>query len=237
MSNYTPLYQLTDAILALSAEIAATVREITIRSNLSTQPHLHRANRIRSVHSSLAIEHNSLTLDQVTALLNGKRVLAPQQEVLEVQNAFRAYDLLPVLDPYSIDDLLKAHRVMMEGLVPGAGAFRNQGVGVYSGGQLIHAGTPAQYVSETVQQLFEWLRSTQAHPLISSSVFHYEFEFIHPFEDGNGRTGRLWQTLILQKWQPVFAYLPIESMILAHQADYYVALNAGNTQGSATVFI
>lgn len=237
MSSYTPPYQITDALLALSAEIAAMVKEITIRSNLSTQPQLHRANRIRSIHSSLAIEHNSLTLDQVTALLNGKRVLAPQQEVLEVQNAFRAYDLLPMLDPYSIDDLLKAHRVMMEGLVAGAGAFRNQGVGVYSGGQLIHAGTPAQYVPETMQQLFEWLRSTQAHPLISSSVFHYEFEFIHPFSDGNGRTGRLWQTLILQKWEPVFAYLPVESMILAHQTDYYVALNAANTQGSATVFI
>ena len=123
MSTYTPPYQLTDAILRLSTEIAATVKEITVRGNLSAQPQLHRANRIRSVHSSLAIEHNSLTLDQVTALLNGKRVLAPQQEVWEVQNAFRAYDLLPSLDPYSIDDLLKVHRVMMDGLVMGAGSF------------------------------------------------------------------------------------------------------------------
>lgn len=124
MCAYTPPYQLTDAILRLSTEIAATVKEITVRGNLSAQPQLHRANRIRSVHSSLAIEHNSLTLDQVTALLNGKRVLAPQQEVWEVQNAFRAYDLLPSLDPYSIDDLLKVHRVMMDGLVMGAGTFR-----------------------------------------------------------------------------------------------------------------
>ena len=237
MSRYTPPYQLTDAILALSAEIAAKVKEISIRSTLSTQPHLHRANRIRSVHSSLAIEHNSLTLDQVTALLNGKRVLAPAQEVLEVQNAFRAYDLLPSLDPYDLDDLLKVHRVMMEGLVAEAGTFRNQGVGVYAGDRLIHAGTPAQYVPETMQQLFDWLRNTQAHPLISSSVFHYEFEFIHPFADGNGRTGRLWQTLILQKWEPIFAYLPVESMILAHQSDYYIVLNAANTQGSSTVFV
>ena len=237
MSRYTPPYQLTDAILALFAEIAAKVTEISIRSTLSTQPHLHRANRIRSVHSSLAIEHNSLTLDQVTALLNGKRVLAPAQEVLEVQNAFCAYDLLPSLDPYDLDDLLKVHRVMMEGLVAEAGTFRNQGVGVYAGDRLIHAGTPAQYVPETMQQLFDWLRNTQAHPLISSSVFHYEFEFIHPFADGNGRTGRLWQTLILQKWEPIFAYLPVESMILAHQSDYYTVLNAANTQGSSTVFV
>ena len=153
-STYTPPYQLTDTVLSLSTEIAATVKEITVRGNLSAQPQLHRANRIRSVHSSLAIEHNSLTLDQVTALLNGKRVLAPQQEVWEVQNAFRAYDLLPSLDPYSIDDLLKVHRVMMDGLVMGAGTFRNTGVGVYAGDQLIHAGTPAQYVPEAMQQLF-----------------------------------------------------------------------------------
>ena len=224
-------------LLALSTEIAANVKEISIRSTLSTQPHLHRANRIRSVHSSLAIEHNSLTLGQVTALLNGKRVLAPAQEILEVQNAFRAYDLLPSLDPYDPDDLLKVHRVMMEGLVAETGTFRNQGVGVYAGDRLIHAGTPAQYVPETMQQLFDWLRNTQAHPLISSSVFHYEFEFIHPFADGNGRTGRLWQTLILQKWEPIFAYLPVESMILAHQSDYYTVLNAANTQGSSTVFV
>ena len=189
------------------------------------------------MHSSLAIEHNSLSLGQVTALLNGKRVLAPAQEILEVQNAFRAYDLLPSLDPYDLDDLLKVHRVMMEGLVSEAGTFRNQGVGVYAGDRLIHAGTPAQYVPETMQQLFDWLRNTQAHPLISSSVFHYEFEFIHPFADGNGRTGRLWQTLILQKWEPIFAYLPVESMILAHQSDYYTVLNAANTQGSSTVFV
>ena len=237
MSTYTPPYQLTDAILRLSTEIAATVKEITVRGNLSAQPQLHRANRIRSVHSSLAIEHNSLTLDQVTALLNGKRVLAPQQEVWEVQNAFRAYDLLPSLDPYSIDDLLKVHRVMMDGLVMGAGTFRNTGVGVYAGDQLIHAGTPAHYVPEAMQQLFEWLQNTTAHPLVASCVFHYEFEFIHPFADGNGRTGRLWQTLILRKWEPIFTYLPIESLILEHQADYYAALNAANTQGSATLFI
>ena len=126
---------------------------------------------------------------------------------------------------------------MMEGLVAEAGTFRNQGVGVYAGNRLIHSGTPAQYVPETMQQLFNWLQNTETHPLISSSVFHYEFEFIHPFVDGNGRTGRLWQTLILQKWEPIFAYLPVESMILAHQSDYYTVLNAANTQGSSTVFV
>ena len=237
MSAYTPPYQLTDTILSLCTEISATTKELTVRSELSAQPQLHRANRIRSVHSSLAIEHNSLTLDQVTALLNGKLVLAPQQEILEVQNAFRAYDLLSKLDPYSLDDLLKAHRVMMDGLVMGAGTFRNTGVGVYAGDQLIHADTPAQYVPEAMRQLFDWLRNTTAHPLVVSCVFHYEFEFIHPFADGNGRTGRLWQTLILRKWEPIFTYLPIESMILKHQADYYAALNASNTQGSSTFFI
>ena len=236
-STYTPPYQLTDTVLSLSTEIAATVKEITVRGNLSAQPQLHRANRIRSVHSSLAIEHNSLTLDQVTALLNGKRVLAPQQEVWEVQNAFRAYDLLPSLDPYSIDDLLKVHRVMMDGLVMGAGTFRNTGVGVYAGDQLIHAGTPAQYVPEAMQQLFEWLRNTTAHPLVASCVFHYEFEFIHPFADGNGRVGRLWHTLLLSKWNPAFAWLPVESIIHDRQQEYYDAINASNDAGESTVFI
>lgn len=237
MCAYTPPYQLTDAILRLSTEIAATVKEITVRGNLSAQPQLHRANRIRSVHSSLAIEHNSLTLDQVTALLNGKRVLAPQQEVWEVQNAFRAYDLLPSLDPYSIDDLLKVHRVMMDGLVMGAEYVPQYRCRRLCRGSAHSCRYARPYIPEAMQQLFEWLRNTTAHPLVASCVFHYKFEFIHPFADGNGRTGRLWQTLILRKWEPIFTYLPIESLILEHQADYYAALNAANTQGSATVFI
>ena len=237
MSTYTPPYQLTDTILRLSTEIAATVKEITVRGNLSAQPQLHRANRIRSVHSSLAIEHNSLTLDQVTALLNGKRVLAPQQEVWEVQNAFRAYDLLPSLDPYSIDDLLKVHRVMMDGLVMGAGTFRNTGVGVYAGDQLIHAGTPAQYVPEAMQQLFEWLRNTTAHPLVASCVFHYEFEFIHPFQDGNGRMGRLWHTVLLGTYNEVFYWLPVEELIQSRQKDYYDALATSDKKIDAAYFV
>ena len=237
MCAYTPPYQLTDAILRLSTEIAATVKEITVRGNLSAQPQLHRANRIRSVHSSLAIEHNSLTLDQVTALLNGKRVLAPQQEVWEVQNAFRAYDLLPTLDPYSIDDLLKVHRVMMDGLVMGAGTFRNTGVGVYAGDQLIHADTPAQYVPEAMQQLFEWLQNTTAHPLVASCVFHYEFEFIHPFADGNGRMGRLWHTLLLAKWKEILAWIPVETLVKERQQEYYDVLGLADKTADSTYFV
>lgn len=161
--------------------------------------------KLPSQDSSLAIEQNSLSLDQVSDVINGKRVLASPQDIREVKNAYEAYEYLSKFNPYSLDDLLNAHHFMMNGLVENAGCFRSSGVGVYDGNKLIHAGTPARYVPEVMNQLFNWMRYSRLHPLVKSCIFHYEFEFIHPFSDGNGRTGRLWHSLILQRWKAFFA--------------------------------
>ena len=185
----------------------------------------------------MAIEQNTLTLEQVSDIIDGKRVLGPPQDIREVKNAYEAYEKVSSLDPYSVKNLLLAHRIMMEGLVKEAGVFRSKNVGVYAGTQLIHAGTPAHYVPELIDQLFTWMKQSKLHPLVKSCVFHYEFEFIHPFSDGNGRTGRLWQSLILQKWKPFFAWLPVETLIHEQQDGYYVVLNASNTEGESTIFV
>ena len=175
--------------------------------------------------------------DQVSDVIDGKRVLGSPQDIREVQNAYEAYEIMTRLNPYSVKDLLKVHKIMMEELVKEAGVFRSKGVGVYSGEQLIHAGTPANYVPDLIGQLFEWLNKSKLHPLVKSCIFHYEFEFIHPFADGNGRTGRLWHTLILAKWQEFFLWIPIETIIHERQNDYYKALNASNTDGESTIFV
>lgn len=235
--GYTPPFTVTEHISSLCIDIAEMVGRLDVSSELSTNPILHRKLRIRSIHSSLAIENNQLTEGQVTALLDGKRVLGPAQDIREVENADRAYNLIDSLNPYDLDDLLYAHRTMMEGLREDAGRFRDGNVGVYDGERLIHAGTPAAYVPEVMADLFVWLRSTNIHPLIKSCIFHYEFEFIHPFSDGNGRTGRLWHTLLLSKWRHVLIWLPIESVILERQAGYYAAINRANSEGSSTRFV
>ena len=219
------------------ATISRLVGEFSARETLSRNPQLRRLNRIKSIHSSLAIENNTLTLDEVTAVLDGRRVLAPPQDIHEAKNAYEAYEHLSELDPYSIEDLLKAHGFMMAGLVKDAGRFRNGNVGVFAGEALIHAGTPAHYVPQVMSDLFAWLRTTQAHPLISSCVFHFEFEYIHPFSDGNGRTGRLWQSLLLQRWEPLFAWLPIETLVAEHQQEYYDALGRSQQDADATGFV
>ncbi|MEG0666332.1 Fic family protein [Gordonibacter sp.] len=235
--SYEPPFQITADISTLSLEIAEMVGRLSPASDLSASPSLHRELRIKTIHSSLAIEQNTLTEDQVTDIIDGKRVLGPRNEIREVENAKRAYDLLESLDPLSIDDLLFAHGVMMEGFGQDAGRWRMKNAGVYDGDRLIHAGTPAAYVPEVMTDLFAWIKGTEVHPLIASCVFHYEFEFVHPFSDGNGRTGRLWHTLMLSHWRAVLAWLPVESMIHERQADYYAALNASNTQGSSTLFV
>lgn len=235
--GYKPPFTMTDKITNLVIEIAELTGMIILNNNLSKNPVLRRENRIRTIHSSLAIERNSLTLDQVSDIIDGKRVLGPLQDIKEVQNAYEAYDILAKLDPYSIEDLLKAHKIMMLDLVKESGIFRNKGVGVYAGSDLIHAGTPPQYVPELISELFAWLRETELHPLIKSCIFHYEFEFIHPFADGNGRTGRMWHTLILAKWKEFFLWLPIETLIHEKQEEYYQAINAANTAGESTVFV
>ena len=233
---YTPPFTMTDEITNLVIEIAEFTGAMTVSEQLSKNPKLRRENRIRSIHSSLAIEQNSLTMDQVSDIIDGKRVLGPPQDIREVQNAYEAYEIMTRLNPYSVRDLLKAHKIMTEGLVKEAGVFRSKSVGVYAGERLIHIGTPANYVPVLIGQLFNWLKKSKLHPLVKSCIFHYEFEFIHPFADGNGRTGRLWHTLILAKWQKFFLWIPIETIIHERQADYYKALNSSNIDGESTEF-
>lgn len=233
-----PPFELTGQIVSLVAEIAELVGRVSSTDHLSVNPALRRSNRIKTVYGSLAIEQNTLTLDQVTAVLDGKRVLAPPKDIAEVRNAFEIYDRLEELDPYSVDDLLTAHGVMMQGLESEAGAFRSKPVGVVNqAGEIVHFGTLPQYVPEAVANLLEWVESSELPMLIRSCVFHYEFELIHPFADGNGRTGRLWHTLLLSKWNPVFVWLPVESIVHDHQEAYYEAINTSNAAVSSTAFI
>ncbi|MDO5326624.1 MAG: Fic family protein [Clostridia bacterium] len=237
MESYSPPFRMTDEITGLVIEIGELVGAVSVDAGLSPDPMLRRENRIRTVYSSLAIEQNTLSLDQVTDVIDGKRVLGPPKDIREVKNAYEAYERMELFDPCSMDDLLAVHRLMMQDLVTEAGQFRAGNVGVFREGQLIHAGTPAAYVPEVMAQLFAWLRESGLHPLIKSCVFHYEFEFIHPFADGNGRTGRFWQSLILQRWKPIFAWLPVETLIRERQEEYYAVLNAANSQGESTAFV
>ena len=238
MRNKKPPFEITEAALSDVMEISELVGKISSTQNLSTSPILRRQNRIRTIYSSLAIEQNTLSLEQVTAVLSGKRVLAPPKDIAEVKNAYEIYDHLAVLNPYSIDDLLLAHRTMMQGLVHEAGEFRSRPVGVVDNqGNVLHFGTLPQYVPYLMEELVQWTESSPFPLLIKSCVFHYEFEVIHPFADGNGRIGRLWHTLLLSKWNPLFAWLPIESIIHDHQVEYYAAINQSNAQGEGTAFI
>ena len=233
-----PPFQITNRIIDYVAEISELVGGLSHAGHLSTNPALRRANRIRTVHGSLAIEQNTLTLEQVTAVLGGKHVLAPPKDIAEVKNAFEIYERLDELDPYSVDDLLKAHGVLTRGLLEESGVFRTRPVGVVDQkGNILHFGTLPQYVPGLVGELLEWAKKSDLHMLIRSCVLHYELELIHPFADGNGRIGRLWHTLMLSKWNPAFAYLPVESVIYAHQGDYYAAINASNDAGESTAFI
>ena len=238
MRNKKPPFEITEAVLSDVMEISELVGKISSTQNLSTSPILRRQNRIRTIYSSLAIEQNTLSLEQVTAVLSGKRVLAPPKDIAEVKNAYEIYDHLAELNPYSIDDLLLAHRTMMQGLVHEAGEFRSRPVGVVDNqGNVLHFGTLPQYVPYLMEELVQWTESSPFPLLIKSCVFHYEFEVIHPFADGNGRIGRLWHTLLLSKWNPLFAWLPIESIIHDHQVEYYAAINQSNAQGEGTAFI
>ncbi len=238
MRNKKPPFEITNAMIDLVAEIAELVGRLTSTNQLSANPTLRRTNRIRTIHGSLAIEQNTLTLEQVTAVLNGKQVLAPPKDIAEVKNAYEIYERLDELDPYSVDDLMTAHGIMTRGLVDESGMFRTRPVGVVDQeGHVLHFGTLPQYVPDLVMELLDWVKSSDVHMLIRSCVFHYEFELIHPFADGNGRVGRLWHTLLLSKWNPAFAWLPVESIIHDRQEEYYAAINASNDAGESTVFI
>ena len=238
MTNKQPPFEINERIMADVIEIAELVGRVSVTDKISMNPTLRRTNRIQTIYSSLAIEQNTLDLEQVTAVLSGKRVIAPLKDIAEVQNAYEIYDNMDKLNPYSIDDILKAHSVMERGLLNEAGEFRSRPVGVAdSEGNILHFGTLPQYVPKLVQELLEWTEKSEIHLLIKSCVFHYEFELIHPFADGNGRMGRLWHTLLLSKWNPIFAWLPIESIIHDNQSEYYNAINVSNNNGNSTVFI
>lgn len=238
MRNKKPPFEITNTMIHEVAEIAELVGKLTSTNQLSASPTLRRTNRIRTIHGSLAIEQNTLSLEQVTAVLNGKQVLGPPKDIAEVKNAYEIYERLDALDPYSVEDLLTAHGIMTRGLVEESGIFRSRSVGVVDqDGHVLHFGTLPQYVPDLVMELLDWVKNSDIHMLIRSCVFHYELELIHPFADGNGRIGRLWHTLLLSKWNPVFAWLPVESMIYARQPEYYAAINASNDAGESTVFI
>ena len=237
MNKAKPPFHVTDKMILLIAEISEQVGRMAVQQERTINPHLRRENRIRTIHSSLAIEHNSLSLEQVTAILDGKRVLGNPNEIKEVQNAYEAYGLMLGLNPLSVDDLLKAHKLMMNGLVLENGRFRSGGVGVFEGEALIHMALPAQFVPEHIQNLLIWYEQSELHPLIKSAVFHYEFEFIHPFVDGNGRLGRMWHSLLLGKWRELFFWLPMEELIQSRQKEYYEALGTADMQADSAGFV
>lgn len=237
MSEYVPPFQMTDNIMNLLAETSEQIGRIKVLSHGNLNPHLRKENRIRTIHSSLAIEQNSLTLEQVTAILDGKRIFGNPNEIREVKNAYATYEMMLELNPYSVDDLLEAHKQMMAGLISENGRFRTSGVGVFAGDQVIHMAPPAKLVPGEIQNLITWYRNSKVHPLIKSAIFHYEFEFIHPFADGNGRMGRLWHSLLLGNWNEIFFWLPIEELIRSRQEEYYQALGKSDELGESSPFV
>ncbi len=236
-SGYIPPFSITSQSINLISEISEILGRLSAINRLESTPMLRRGNRIKSIQASLAIENNTLSLEQVTAIIEGRRVLGHPREIQEVKNAFAAYDMLETLDPFSTTDLLKTHAVLMSVLVDEAGCYRSGSVGIMKGKSVVHIAPPADRVYALVLDLFKWLETTDTHPLIASSVFHYEFEFIHPFSDGNGRMERLWQTLILSRWNSLLAFLPVETIIRDRQIEYYEVLEAADHHGDSTVFI
>ncbi|MBS0055781.1 Fic family protein [Yersinia sp. Marseille-Q3913] len=236
MAGYQPPYTITPNMLNQVVEVGELLGRWATQAEQSS-PLLRRENRIRTIQASLAIEHNSLTTEQVTAVMEGKRVLAPAKDIQEVRNAILAYEKLPHWQSYLLDDLLDAHRILMMGLVDTLGQLRYGNVGVYRDTQLIHMAPPVNQLPRLVGDLLKWLQHTDIHPLIASSIFHYEFEFIHPFADGNGRMGRLWQTLILSEWRSELAWLPVETLIHNQQQEYYRVLGECDRASDSTLFI
>lgn len=235
--QYQPPFSITPAIVNLVGQISEAIGRLSILSEQAKSLRLRRINRIRTIRGSLAIEGNTLSEAQITAILDGKRVIAPPREVQEVRNALAAYDRFDDWNPGEERDLLEAHAILMFGLIDEAGRYRSGGVGVMEGSRVIHMAPPADRVPALMGDLFRWLAGSETHPLIASSVFHYEFEFIHPFADGNGRMGRLWQSLILARWKSIFADIPVESLIYEHQAEYYQALQESTRQTDCAPFI
>lgn len=235
-----PPYTISSTALKLVAAISEQLATLSATGALTAEnlsPQLRRKNRIRTIHASLAIENNTLSLEQVTDIIDGKPVIGPPRDIQEVRGAVAAYEKLDSWKPHSLKDLLAAHAMLMHDLVDNPGKLRTGGVGVFQGSKVVHMAPPANLVHGHLENLLQWLKKTDEHPLITSCVFHYEFEFIHPFADGNGRMGRLWQTLILSKWRPVLAYMPVETIVRNRQEEYYASLAQADVQGEATKFI
>lgn len=239
MRDYTPPFRITNEILSYVSSISEKIGKISATSNLESKPHLRRNNRIKSIHSSLKIEANSLSLGQVRDVINGKSVLGEQKEIQEVKNAYAAYEKMRDIDPYSIKELKEFHGIVTKYVVEESGDFRQGEEGVFNGDVCIFMCPPAQFVPGQMEELFQWMKNVKSkvHPLILSSVFHYEFVFIRPFSDGNGRMARLWHTAILSQWKPLFEYIPIESQIEKFQDDYYNAIAKCHVEGESTTFI
>lgn len=235
--NYKPPFTISEKTLNLVVEIMEIVTKLTMKEVDGINPKLRRNNRIKTIQASLAIENNSLSLDQVTAILNGKRIFGPGQDIKEVQNAYEVYEMLLDFNPYDLSSLLKAHKILMNDLTKEAGIFRSGGVGIFAEENLIHMAPPASLVPEQISKLLLWAKNSEIHPLIKSCVFHYEFEFIHPFADGNGRMGRMWQTLILFKWKSLFGWLPVESLVKDRQDNYYKVLGECDKAADSVKFI
>lgn len=239
MNTYAPPFKLTNTMLDLVASISEKVGRITTGKNLESKPHLRKNNRVKSIYSSLKIEANSLTIGQVRDVIDGKLVLGEQKEIQEVKNAYEAYEKINEIDPYDIEELKHIHGIMTKYLIDESGCFRHGEEGVFNGEECIFMAPPARFVPHLMEELFDWMEreKEEVHPLILSCVFHYEFVFIHPFTDGNGRMARLWHTAILAKWNPVFEFIPIESQIEKFQDDYYDAIAKCHVEGESTVFI
>lgn len=239
MEKYKPPFIITDKILMYVSSISEKIGRITAVGNLDARPYLRKNNRIKSIHSSLKIEANSLSLGQVRDVINGKTVLGEQKEIIEVKNAYTAYEYLSKINPYDIKDLKKIHGVMTNNILRESGEFRSGEEGVFNGEECIFMAPPAKFVPQLVSELFDWMKKNhnQVHPLIMSCIFHYEFVFIHPFSDGNGRMARLWQTAILSKWKTIFEYIPIESQIEIFQDEYYDVIAKCHINGESTIFI
>lgn len=239
MKEYVPPFTITSKMVDYISSIMEKIGKLDNYTNYNKMPLLRRNNRIRSIHSSLAIEANSLSLNQVKDVIAGKMVLGPQKEIQEVKNAYKAYEMINKVDPYSTKDLKEIHGIMTYLTVDESGEFRKGNEGVFDGDKCIHVCPPPEQVNDLMKGLFAWMkkRKNDIHPLILSSVFHYEFVFIHPFQDGNGRTVRLWQNIILSGWKEIFEYVPIESQLKKYQDGYYKAIADCNLKGDSTIFI
>ena len=235
--SYAPPFTITPKILDLVSQISETVGKLEVLAPTAISPTLRKANKIKTITGTLEIEGNTLGIEKITAILEGKRVLGSMREIAEVNGAIKAYDNLDNFDYKKLDDLLLAHKMLMEEILTKAGSFRTKNVGVGGEEGVVHVAPPCSNVPGLMGDLFSWLAESDIHPLIKSSVFHYEFEFIHPFIDGNGRIGRLWQSLILYDWKPIFSAIPIESVIKETQQEYYDALEDAGSQGESTPFV